>query len=299
MFFEPLFHPDNEITIWGPSMPGETLRHRIARYLSAPLTPVELREVPASLEFRDCPAGEWQIGSATVRAEFVNHRGPTLGYSIAEPGATFCYIPDHEPALIGKLDELDTPWISGYALARDADLLLHDCQYTDAEYPSHFGWGHSSITDALDVRPPHGAKRTLLAHHDPDHTDDELDALLDEARRAGASSAASRRARDRHRAVRDRGRPGSEMQPAGGEPAIGVAQRRRARAKPSGRGSRTGRGQSASSHPRGRARPRARGRRCPVRSERASGASLPSPRRPVRVPHHPRRGSDRPTDSRA
>ncbi len=182
MFFEPLFHPESEITIWGPSMPGKTLRHRIARYLSAPLTPVELREVPAKLEFRDCPPEEWEIGSATVRAEFVSHRGPTLGYTIAEPGATFCYLPDHEPALIGKLDELDTPWISGYALARDADLLLHDCQYTDAEYPSHFGWGHSSVSDALTFARRTGAKRTLLTHHDPDHTDDELDALLDDAR---------------------------------------------------------------------------------------------------------------------
>jgi phosphoribosyl 1,2-cyclic phosphodiesterase len=183
LFFHPLFDPRNEITIWGPSMAGATLRHRVARYLSAPLTPVELREVPSKLEFRECPAGEWRIGSATVRAEFVNHRGPTLGYTITEPGATFCYLPDHEPALIGKLDELETAWISGYALAAGADLLLHDCQYTDSEYPAHYGWGHSSVSDALAFARRTGAKRTLLAHHDPDHTDDELDALLGGARR--------------------------------------------------------------------------------------------------------------------
>ncbi len=179
LFFAPLFDPRNEVTIWGPSMIGATLRQRIARYLSAPLTPVELREVPSKLEFRECPPGDWQIGSATIRAEFVNHRGPTLGYAIKEPGASFCYLPDHEPALIGKLDELDSAWISGYALAHDADLLLHDCQYTDAEYPAHFGWGHSSITDALTFARRTGAKRTLLAHHDPDHTDADLDALIE------------------------------------------------------------------------------------------------------------------------
>src|SRR5204862_407915 len=127
------------------------------------------------------------VGSATVRAEFVNHRGPTLGYAIAEPGgATFCYLPDHEPALIGPLDELDAPWISGYALAHGADLLLHDCQYTDAEYPSHFGWGHSSLTDVLTFARRTGAKHTLLAHHDPDHSDDDLDAMLGVARRTWA-----------------------------------------------------------------------------------------------------------------
>jgi phosphoribosyl 1,2-cyclic phosphodiesterase len=182
LFFEPLFDPRNEVTIWGPPMPGVTLRNRIARYLSAPLTPVELREVPARLEFRDCPEGEWQIGSATIRAEFVSHRGPTLGYTITEPGASFCYIPDHEPALIGRLDELETAWISGYALALGTDLLLHDCQYTDSEYPTHFGWGHSSVSDALAFARRTNAKRTLLAHHDPDHTDADLDALHDVAR---------------------------------------------------------------------------------------------------------------------
>ncbi len=184
LFFAPLFDARNEVTIWGPPMEGVSLRDRIARYLSAPLTPVELREVPCRLEFRECPDEPWQIGSATVRAEFVSHRGPTLGYAISErEGASFCYLPDHEPALIGPLDELDAAWISGYDLARDADLLLHDCQYTDDEYPAHYGWGHSSLTDALTFARRTGAKHTLLAHHDPDHSDDDLDALHDTARR--------------------------------------------------------------------------------------------------------------------
>lgn len=183
LFFPPLFDSRNEITIWGPQTEGIPLRRRIARYLSAPLTPVELSELPSRPELRECPSGEWQIGSATIRAEFVNHRGPTLGYRVSEPGASFCYLPDHEPALIGSLDELETPWISGYSLARDADLLLHDCQYTDDAYPAHFGWGHSSLSDALAFARRTGARRTLLAHHDPTHTDDELDALDIVARR--------------------------------------------------------------------------------------------------------------------
>ena len=183
LFFPALFDPRNEITIWGPSAPGSTLRDRIARYMSAPLTPVELRELPCKLDFRDCPQGEWELGSAVIRAEAVNHRGPTLGLRIADPDATFAYIPDHEPALIGPLAELDPAWISGYALARDADLLLHDCQYTDAEYPAHFGWGHSSVSDALRFASRTNVKRTLLAHHDPYHSDEQLDAMGETARR--------------------------------------------------------------------------------------------------------------------
>jgi len=183
MFFAPLFDARNEITIWGPPAPGSSLRDRIARYMSAPLTPVELRELPCKLDFRDAPSSAWSIGSARVRAEAVNHRGPTLGYRISEPGASFCYLPDHEPALIGPLAELEPAWISGFSLARDADLLLHDCQYTDAEYPSHYGWGHSSVSDTLAFARRTGPHRTLLSHHDPYHCDDELDEIHETALR--------------------------------------------------------------------------------------------------------------------
>jgi phosphoribosyl 1,2-cyclic phosphodiesterase len=183
LFFAPLFDARNEITIWGPPAPGVSLRDRIARYMSAPITPVELRELPCKLEFRDCPSSEWSIGSARIRAEAVNHRGPTLGFRISEPGASFCYLPDHEPALIGPLDQLEPGWISGYSLAHGADLLLHDCQYTDAEYPAHYGWGHCSVSDALAFADRTRPRRTLLAHHDPYHTDDQLDAIHETARR--------------------------------------------------------------------------------------------------------------------
>ena len=99
MFFSPCFRSDSEITIWGPASPEASLEDRIARYISAPLSPVEVRELPCAVDFRDTPATEWQIGSAHIRAEAVNHRGPTLGYRITDGDLTLCYIPDHEPAL--------------------------------------------------------------------------------------------------------------------------------------------------------------------------------------------------------
>jgi ribonuclease BN (tRNA processing enzyme) len=175
LFFSPLFKAESEITIWGPSAPGMSLRNRIARYLSAPLTPVEVRELPCRLDFRNCPVSEWQIGSARIRAEAVVHRGPTLGFRIEDEGVSLCYLPDHEPALIAPIDELEPNWLSGHSLAREADLLLHDCQYTDTEYPAHYGWGHSASSHALSFANRCAARRTLLFHHDPYHTDDNLD----------------------------------------------------------------------------------------------------------------------------
>jgi phosphoribosyl 1,2-cyclic phosphodiesterase len=180
LFFAPFFDADAEITIWGPPSAG-SLERRIGRYLSAPLSPVEVRELPAGPEFRACPAPDWEIGGATVHAQLVAHRGPTLGYRVVEGDASLCYLPDHEPALGGPLGGYEDEWISGFDLARDASLLIHDCQYTDAEYASHRGWGHSGVGDTLEFASRCGARRTLLFHHDPLHSDDQLDALAREA----------------------------------------------------------------------------------------------------------------------
>jgi phosphoribosyl 1,2-cyclic phosphodiesterase len=176
VFFAPAFRPTSEIVVWGPEADEASLEDRIARYISAPLSAVEVRELPCDMDFRNCPETEWEIGSARIRAASVNHRGPTLGYRITEGDTSLCYIPDHEPALGTDLSEVTPDWISGFELARDVDLLIHDCQYTDDEYPHHVGWGHSALTDALAFARRVQAKRTLLFHHDPLHSDDYLDA---------------------------------------------------------------------------------------------------------------------------
>ena len=172
VFFAPAFRPQTEIVIWGPASPEASLRDRIARYISAPLSPVEVRELPCDVSFRHCPESEWEIGPARIRAASVSHRGPTLGYRIDDGGSSLAYIPDHEPALGADLDALDEDWISGFALARDASLLIHDGQYSDAEYPEHVGWGHSALSDALAFARRTGAERTVLFHHDPLHSDE-------------------------------------------------------------------------------------------------------------------------------
>jgi phosphoribosyl 1,2-cyclic phosphodiesterase len=175
MFFPPCFRAESEITIWGPSSPEASLEDRIARYISAPLSPVEVRELPCSVSFRDTPATEWELGGATIRAEAVTHRGPTLGYRITDGETTIAYIPDHEPALGAPLEGLEPEWISGFDLARDADLLIHDCQYSDDEYPGHVGWGHSAVSDTLTFARRVRARRLLMFHHDPLHSDEFLD----------------------------------------------------------------------------------------------------------------------------
>jgi phosphoribosyl 1,2-cyclic phosphodiesterase len=177
MFFAPAFRKDTEIVVWGPPSPQASLCDRVARYISAPLAPVEVRELPFT--FRDASPSEWEIGPARIRASSVNHRGPTLGYRIEEGDTSLCYIPDHEPGIGTPLAQLDDDWISGLDLARDASLLIHDCQYSDAEYPDHLGWGHCPASDAVHFAQRADAERVLLFHHDPLHSDDFLDAFAE------------------------------------------------------------------------------------------------------------------------
>jgi ribonuclease BN (tRNA processing enzyme) len=147
------------------------------------LFPVRLEDVPAHLTFHDAPEEAVTIGSATIRAAMVTHQGPTVGYRIEEAGRVLVYLPDHEPSLGADLATLPAAWMSGHDIARAADVLLHDGQYLDQEYGAHVGWGHSSIGDAMEFADKADVGRLVLFHHDPYHTDDQLQSLQAEARR--------------------------------------------------------------------------------------------------------------------
>ncbi len=177
MFFAPLFDPTVKVTIWGPTSARRALRERLARYISNPLSPIEIRDLPAEVTFEDACRPPWHLGGIEVRSAFVAHRGPTLGYRLAGDGVTVCYLPDHEPGLGEDLVRADPAWISGYCLARNASLLVHDCQYTDAEYPSRRGWGHSRVSDAVTFAARSACERVVMFHHDPTHNDRELEAI--------------------------------------------------------------------------------------------------------------------------
>jgi ribonuclease BN (tRNA processing enzyme) len=154
------------------------ISERIAMYFSPPLFPVHLSEVPARTYFHDAPDEPWTIGGATLRSDPILHPGSTVGYRIEADGATLAYLTDHEPALGGELQR-PLEWISGTRLAAGADLLVHDCQYTDVEYASRVGFGHTSTSDFARFAELTGAGRVLMYHHDPMHSDDDLDAMRD------------------------------------------------------------------------------------------------------------------------
>lgn len=191
-FFRPLFEGGREIHIWGPPSTTQDLRTRLTRYLSPPLFPVRIRDLASRVELHDVLVEPWSVGPFVIAAAGIVHPGPTVGYRVESNGARIAYLPDHEPILAGQL--VDTQWLSGFGLARDVDVLLHDGQYTDDEYERRVGWGHSSVSHAVRFADLVAASDLVLIHHDPDHPDELIDDLVAAAareRRRGTARGAS------------------------------------------------------------------------------------------------------------
>jgi ribonuclease BN (tRNA processing enzyme) len=182
-FFNPFFDSTLDVHIWGPISSTHSLHSRLSRYLSPPLFPVLLRDLPCKLILHEIENSSFDIGPFTIQSCFVIHPGPTVGFRIAGQHSVFTYIPDHEPAL-GPLDlDSDKKWISGLDLALNADLLLHDAQFTTQEYKNKIGWGHCSMEDAIRFASLAEVKHLLLTHHDPSHSDEQLNDLISDLKK--------------------------------------------------------------------------------------------------------------------
>jgi phosphoribosyl 1,2-cyclic phosphodiesterase len=179
-FFSPLFRRDFELHIWGPGSATADLRARLTRYMSPPLFPVRLPELPCDLHLHDLNEACVEVPGFTVRAALVCHPGPTVGFRLDDTHGSLTYLPDHEPILACSAFADSPEWCSGLDLAAGVDVLLHDAQYTDAEYEQRVGWGHSTLNHALAFARLANVKHLMPFHHDPAHDDDMLDTFFAE-----------------------------------------------------------------------------------------------------------------------
>jgi phosphoribosyl 1,2-cyclic phosphodiesterase len=179
-FFAPLWDENVTVEVWGPPSPVLSLRERILRAFSPPLFPLDFRDVPAQVIFRDLPAEPWRADGVSLSAALVLHPGPTVGFRLDAGGSSLAYLPDHEPALAG-IEGRSVDWISGGAIADRVDFLLHDAQYFEEEYDARIGWGHSSVDAAVAFCRAVDAGRLVLFHHEPSRSDRALEALQDRA----------------------------------------------------------------------------------------------------------------------
>ncbi len=186
-FFSPLFDPDKEVHIWGPASATQSLQARLNRFLSPPFFPVHRRDLPCKLSLHDVSNGNFEIGPFKIESQYVIHPGPTVGFRVKAQDAVLAYIPDHEPALGPAGLLTDKKWISGFDLVENANLLVHDGQYTAQEYRDKMGWGHSSMENAIELAFLSGVERLLISHHDPSRTDGQLNEICNGLKDANAN----------------------------------------------------------------------------------------------------------------
>lgn len=176
-FFPPADRNGAQLDIYGPAHPEGTLAECFDGFMRPPYFPIRFRDLRGEYRFHDIGDGRLEIGEADVLVRQVPHTGPTLGYRVAWEGATVTYISDLQ-APVG----LDSVPDAVLELAGGADLLIHDAQYTRAEFAEKAHWGHCTTDYAVKVAKDAGARRLVLFHHDPAHTDPDMDRLLAETK---------------------------------------------------------------------------------------------------------------------
>lgn len=201
-FFVPAFIPNNVINIYGPPHFDKGLKEIMSQQMVYSYFPVNADELQAKIQYRDLKEETLIIGDITITSKLMNHPVTCFAYRVTENGKSIVYTGDNEPYynfLVNSngIDDNERTEIDmivkeqndrNVAFIKDADILIADTQYTDVEYPSKIGWGHSAISQTLLLGMRAEVKHLIFFHHDPTHTDDIMDSIYDLALREYSGS---------------------------------------------------------------------------------------------------------------
>ena len=191
-FFLPAYVAGTRLSVYGARGLDRTLEGSLSGQMQHTYFPVQLDELRADIKFEEVAEERFRVGPFRVTSQLINHTTATVGYRLDGGDVSIAYVTDHEPfwwertgarrthRFIHPGEERHVAFVAG------VDVLIHDAQYADSEYPAKRGWGHSTIEYAVDVARVANVKRLVLFHHDPNRDDDGVDALARAAReRAG------------------------------------------------------------------------------------------------------------------
>jgi CheY-like chemotaxis protein/glyoxylase-like metal-dependent hydrolase (beta-lactamase superfamily II) len=187
-FFLPLFEKGNEWDIYAPKGLDQHLEQTLAGQMQYRYFPVGLEQLGATIRYHDLVEGSFEVGAVHITTQFLNHPALCLGYRLEADGVSLVYATDHEPNAPLQADaEPGSPLMHKEdrrhaAFLKQADLLIHDAQYTATEYPQKVGWGHSTVEYVVDVALAAEVKHLALFHHDPLRDDAAVDGLVQSCR---------------------------------------------------------------------------------------------------------------------
>jgi phosphoribosyl 1,2-cyclic phosphodiesterase len=179
-FFPPVDRPGASLDIYAPAQDGGALDEVFSDFMRPPYFPVRYTDLRGEIRFHGVLDEDFAVGTAKIKSRRVPHCGPTVGYRIDWDGASIAYISDHQAPLT-----LDTVADAVIELCDGVDVLIHDAQYTPEEFELKAHWGHCTLDYAVLVAKASHARKLVLFHHDPAHTDGILDDLVAGAQETG------------------------------------------------------------------------------------------------------------------
>jgi phosphoribosyl 1,2-cyclic phosphodiesterase len=179
-FFVPAYNPDWKIHVKAGHLKDKGgIQAVLSAQMDNPMFPVPLEAMQAKITYEDFRAGESLdlYDDITVRTALLNHPNDATAYRIDYNGHSAVYVTDTEH-VPGELDQNILEIIEG------ADLVIYDSTYTEEEWPAKVGWGHSTWNEGMRLCQAANVKRLAIFHHDPDHDDNFMDKLAEEAEKA-------------------------------------------------------------------------------------------------------------------
>ena len=167
-FFSPLYRPTTRLHFVASPPPGVDIAGALAAVMRPPWFPVDFLESGAQLTFQTLSDGPFSLGSLEITSSRLDHPGGVTGYRVAHDGGVLVIATDVEASTEEARSAVAR-------FAEGATVLVHDAQYTPAEYEAgHRGWGHSTWEHATRVAAAAGVGRLVLTSHDPTRTDDQV-----------------------------------------------------------------------------------------------------------------------------
>jgi phosphoribosyl 1,2-cyclic phosphodiesterase len=179
-FFKPIYMKGTRISVFGCPYAQTSLKDILSKSMVAPYFPVDFSQLQAEITSHGVCEETFDIGPVHITPIQLNHPNQGMGYKFTEDGKSFVFLTDNELTLrhAGGGEYQDY-----VRFAADADLLVHDAEYTEGQYKMTKGWGHSVYTDALRLAMEAKVKQFGLFHHNQERSDAELDQMVDDCRR--------------------------------------------------------------------------------------------------------------------
>jgi len=173
-FFKPVYDHRTQIhVVCGLSGTKDNLS--LLMQLSDPFFPVSAEALPSFITLMHPDKATDAIPGINLSSVPINHPGGGTAYFFEADGSRLAYVTDNE---LFPPTPPTTPYERWVEYCSGLDCLIHDASYTDEELESRKGWGHSSISQALQLGIDAGVRRLVLFHHEPDRTDDEIEATV-------------------------------------------------------------------------------------------------------------------------